>query len=184
MKLKNVADVVFSFPNRDFGNVKSDEKWLTSQCLLENNEIGKIEKGLDWVIDESLRVHKDDIVMRRVRPQFVNYIDSNNDYLVGQNLALIRATELVYPKYLAYMLESHMSELYLEAGSVIPSIKRRDLEDIDIGKLPSMEMQEAIGELWWLQKEKNKKTKKLMILEEISLKVKLQELIENKEKLL
>lgn len=177
MKLKNVAEVIFSFPVKDKDNATVGANWLTPTCLSCNNEILGVEKGVDWVVDEAYRIKKDDIVMKRVGPQFVNYISSSKDYLLGQNLALIRSTEMIYPKYLAYILENNLEQLYAVTFSRIPSIRRKDLEEIDIGKLPSMDIQEAIGELWWLQKEKHTATTKLLMLEELRLKGKMQEIL-------
>lgn len=180
MKLKNVADVVFSFPVRGEKDAYKEVLWLTTQNLMENNVIKQLEINMEYVPDSTLRVAKGDIIMRRVRPQFVNYIDSEEECYLGQNLMLIRANELINAKYLAYIIDMKLLSIgIIEAGSVIPAISRKDLLDIDIGTLPSMDKQKAIGELWWLQMEKMKKSEKLLALEQRLLKAQLKQLVKN-----
>lgn len=181
MKLKNVADIIFAFPVKGEKDAHKEILWLTTQNLMENNIVNKLERGLDFVPDSELKVAKGDVILRRVRPQFVNYIDIDEECYMGQNLALIRANELIDAKYLAYMLETAILDMTLCEGSIIPSVSRKELMDIDIGMLPSREHQKAIGELWWLQSEKKKKTDKLMQLEKTLLKAKLKQLTNNIE---
>ena len=185
MKLKNVADIIFSFPTKDNSDFPIYEKWLTTASLLEYNEIGKVEKSCEWKIDRNYRVYKGDIIMKRVRPQYVNYINKDIECYIGQNLAIIRANELVHSKYLAYIIDNNIKSLgVVEVGSVVPAIKRKDMEELDIGVLPSMRVQKAIGELWWLQKEKIMYSKNLIELEEKILNKKIEKLLKDKGELL
>lgn len=185
MKLKNVADIIFSFPTKDNSELPIYEKWLTTASLLEYNEIGKVEKSCEWNIDRNYKVNKGDIVMKRVRPQYVNYIGDDIECFIGQNLAIIRANELIDSKYLAYIIDNNIKSLgVVEVGSIVPAIKRKDMEDLDIGLLPIMRVQNAIGELWWLQKEKIKLRKKLIDLEEKILNQKIEKLLKDKGELL
>lgn len=177
MLLKDVAEVIFSFPERATEENRVKKKMAVASCFKENNEVIGIQDDETFVLDENLRLQKGDIVVRRIQPQFVNYINDDCDYYIGQNLMIIRSNENINNKYLAYILESDIKSLYAETtGSIIPAIKRKDLDEFDIGELPSLSKQKAIGELWWLNKEKVKLRQELNKVETKKIEYELQTL--------
>ena len=90
---------------------------------------------------------------------------------------IIRCNENINNKYLAYILEGDIKSLYAETtGSIIPAIKRKDLDEFDIGEIPPLNKQKAIGELWWLNKEKVKLSQKLNKIETQKIEYELQTL--------
>ena len=102
-------------------------------------------------------MQKGDVVVKRIQPQFVNYIAEDIDAYIAQNLVIVRSNGSVNSKYLAYIFEMSLSRLYKDmTGSVLTAINRKGFDELDIGELPSMREQVAIGELWWLAKEKKK----------------------------
>ena len=145
-KLKEIAEIRFCLAQRVISNQKY--KVLTPIKLLENNVID------GFVYDDRIRANDDtkvcngDIIVKRISPAFVNYIDKieNNIYASG-NLIIISAIS-VEPKYLAYILNNEIPKITQSlSGAKIPAIGRSDLEEIQIPILP-IEKQSAIGDLW------------------------------------
>lgn len=170
MLLKDVAEVIFSFPERANENNKQSKRLAVASCFKENNEVVDIKEDLEFILDENLKVQNGDIVVRRIQPQFVNYISGDTNYYIGQNLMVIRGKDNINKKYLAYIIETNIKSLYTETtGSVIPAVKRKDLDEFNIGELPEQHIQQAIGELWWLNKEKIKLRQQLNKIETIKL---------------
>ena len=84
---------------------------------------------------------------------------------------------MVEPKYLSYILERDLFKLYKDtAGAILTAINRKCFDEFDIGELPSMDKQKAIGELWWLEKERKKMYKELLIKEKQKLEYRLKKL--------
>lgn len=177
MKLKEVAEIVFSFPEKATENNKIKKKVAVASCFKENNEITDMQDDATFLMDDNLIAQMGDVVIKRIQPQFLNYINNDCDYYIGQNLIVIRSNQNVNSKYLAYIIESNIKNLYTETtGSVLPAIKRKDLDEFDIGELPPKEKQKAIGELWWLNKERQKLYKELLAKEKQQLEYKLKTL--------
>lgn len=174
MLLKEVADIIFSFPQKDDSFAVKPCLWLSSGCLLADNKILEFKEEASFVPYDNLKILKNDIIIRRVQPQFVNFISEDNNYMLGQNLAIIRAKEGVNGKYLAFILECNLDKLYKDmSGAVLPAVKRKNFEELDIGDLPENNKQLAIGEVWWLMKEKRKLTQNLLEQEKILLEARL-----------
>ena len=181
MLLKDVADIIFSFPQKSKEALENNWLWLSSSCLQEDNRILDPQEENNFIPDEGLRVYCGDVIIRRVQPQFVNYISEDKDYMVGQNLAIVRARSNIYPKYLAFILEAYLGDLYKDmAGTAVPAIKRDSFDVFDIGDLPDMKKQCAIGELWWLLKEKKKLSQRLLEQERTLMEYKLKHLVKHR----
>ncbi len=163
MLLKEVADIIFSFPQKDDCATAKPGLWLSSGCLLPDNKILNPKEETTFIPDDNLRILKGDIIIRRVQPQFVNYISEDAEYLLGQNLAIIRAQDGTDSKYLAFVLECNLDKLYKDmTGAVLPAVKRKNFEELDIGDLPERKKQLATGEVWWLMKEKRRLMQNLL----------------------
>ena len=161
-KLKDIAEIKFCILEK--GN---EEKYLlTPANLLEDNQISKIEKDEKFKRDESVILKKGDIILKRINPTYVNYIDKDyaNVY-VGNNLIIIRAKE-IDSKYLAAILNANIRK-YSErnsVGSIIPSIGRKDIEEMKI-IVCERRKQEIIGNYWIKTIEKRILERKIIELE-------------------
>lgn len=178
MYLNDVADIKFVFPEKAQETSVCDAFWVTASCLQANNEIVDIKSDSTFIPDDNLLLRNDDIVIKRISPQFVNLVsDVNGDWYAASNLIIIKANNGYSAKYLAYVLETNIEKLYQDAvGSVMPAIGRKGIFEFDIGSPPPLIKQEIIGELWWLLKEKKKLTEKLYEKETIMLKQQLRKL--------
>ena len=156
--LSDVSEIRFSFPERKGKDDSDVTLFASATSFRENNIVSDLKKEADLVPDERCSPHAGDIIIRRVQPTFVNYIDADAPYYLGQNLIIIRPRpELIFGKYLAFVIENKIERLHGDtAGSLIPSLKRKDLECFDVGDPPPLRKKNAIGELWWLNKEKAK----------------------------
>ena len=181
MFLEEVADIFFSFPERTMCEKDDSVLWLTSASLQSNNRIINPVKDDTLSIKKAVKVFPGDIVVKRIQPQFVNYICEDNDYYLGQNLALIRPHKSVCGKYLAFVLENKIENLYRDmTGTTIPSIRKNGFDFFAIGELPPLDKQNAIGQLWWLMKEKNKYQEELLEKEYVLLKTQLNKLLDKR----
>lgn len=172
MFLQEVAEIKFAFPEKGQGTSLCDAFWVTAANLRPNNEILDLKHDSIFIPDDSLLLQNDDILIKRITPQFVNFVTGIDDkYYVSSNLIIIRTKNGCSAKYLAYVLESNIEKLYQDTvGSVIPAIGRKGICELEIGNMPPLDRQKAIGELWCLLKEKGKLTKKLYEKEAIKLK--------------
>ena len=163
MLLKEIAEIIFSFPDKGAG-VTAD--WIYPAFLQEENVITEIKTEYELKTNPSCRIETGDIIIKRIQPQFVNYISEKIDAYIGQNLIIVRSGGEVEPKYLAYLLERDLSKLYKDtAGAILTAINRKGFDEFDVGDLPPIEKQKAIGELWWLEKERKKLYQQLLIKE-------------------
>jgi restriction endonuclease S subunit len=165
--LKDVADIKFCIVKSSQAKEQSEKaKWLMASNLLQDNVIIKILEDEKYIKDDSLRVFKNDIVVKRISPSYITYIDQDlpNIYAYN-NLILVRAKE-IYAKYLASVLSYKIKELSLNTsiGAVIPSIGRTELENLQI-PICSPREQELIGEIWYKSIEKKKMLIRLAELE-------------------
>ena len=183
MLLRDVSEIIFAFPEK--GLVESDNVACFANAISfrENNIVSNFRKEPDLIPDERYRPHAGDIIIRRVQPTFVNYINADADYYLGQNLIIIRPRpDVILGKYLAFVLENGLDRLHAEsAGSLIPSLKRKDLECFDIGSPPPLQKQKVIGELWWLNKEKIKLQNQLESAETVLLRKTLTKLVDERK---
>lgn len=174
MFLSEVADIIFSFPDK---GVEETADWVYPAFLEEDNIVSETKTEYDMRTNPACRIQVNDIIIKRIQPQFVNYISDEIDAFAGQNLVTIRSRDLVEPKYLAYLLERDLNKLYKDtAGAILTAINRKCFDEFDIGDLPPKEKQKAIGELWWLNKERQKLYKELLAKEKRQLEYKLKTL--------
>lgn len=175
MLLKEVAEIIFSFPDKG-ANVTAD--WIYPAFLQEENVITEIKTEYDLKTNSSCRIEVGDVIVKRIQPQFVNYISEKIDAYIGQNLVIVRGKCCVDSKYLAYILERDLSKLYKDtAGAILTAINRKCFDEFDVGDLPPIEKQKAIGELWWLEKERKKLYQQLLIKEKQQLEYRLKNLV-------
>lgn len=167
-RLAEIADIKFCVvsPSR----AKTQEtptRWLQCSNFLRNNTVTSDATVANYVPDEALLIRKDDIVVKRIAPMFVNYIDYISDEIyAGNNLIIITPKQEVYSKYLAMLLNERIESLSESSsvGAVMKSVSRTHLEDAVIPLIP-YEKQVLVGDLWYSSIELEKMKNRLAELE-------------------
>lgn len=162
-KLKDIAKIKFCLAQRGVSDQKY--KTLTPIKLLDNNVIDGFIYDDKVRADDDTKICSGDIIIKRISPSFVNYIDKiDDDIYASGNLIIISAIS-VDPKYLAYILNQEIPKITQSlSGAKIPAIGRSNLEEIQVPILP-IEKQKVIGELWQKSIELYKLKNKLNELE-------------------
>lgn len=142
-------------------------KWLACTNFMPDNTMHLSPTENHLIPPEDLEIHPGDIIVKRITPTFINYIETiPNGFYAGNNLIILTAKEGVSPKYLAMILNDEITEIAVLAsiGAVMKSIARADLEELEI-PVPDYEKQQIIGELWYQTIELKKMKMKLSNLE-------------------
>ena len=171
MKYARLVDVAeIKFCSVSPGRTKTQEEptlWLQCANFLRNNTVTCDATVTNYVPDDELLIKKDDIVVKRISPMFVNYIDYIPDEMyAGNNLIVITPKQEVYSKYLAMLLNERIESLSESSsvGAVMKSVSRQHLEEIELPILP-YEKQVLIGDLWYSSIELEKMRTRLAELE-------------------
>lgn len=170
VRLVDVAEIKFCSVSP--GRTKTQESptmWLQCANFLRNNTVTGDATVTNYVPDDELLIKKDDIVVKRISPMFVNYIDYIPDEMyAGNNLIVISPKQDVYSKYLAMVLNEKIETLSESSsvGAVMKSVSRQHLEDVIIPLLP-YEKQILVGDLWYDGIELEKMRTRLAELESI-----------------
>lgn len=164
-RLKDVAEIRFCLSSKEISEEK--RKILMPINLLKDNVIQQIVWEDKFKTDDTTKVSADDILVKRISPSFINYInDIDDDVYAAANIIIIKAVS-VAPKYLAFILNEEIGKITQSLiGAKIPAISRGDLEEIQVPILPINE-QIAIGELWYNSIELSKLRSKLNELESL-----------------
>lgn len=167
-RLKDVAEIRLCLAQRATSNKMY--KALTPIKLLENNVVDGFILDNKVRADDATKVCAGDIIIKRICPWFVNYIDKIEDDVYAAGNLMIITAKTVDPKYLAYILNTEIPKITQSlSGSKIPAVGRGDLEEIRIPIL-SIEKQRAIGNFWEKSVELYKLKRKLDELELIQAK--------------
>ena len=170
MKLGDCAKIKFCSltPSRSKQQVSSSKWFVCANFLADNEVINK--PTVNYVVpDDEWILSKDDIVVKRITPTFVNYIDFEPDEIYcGNNLIIVSPILREDGKYLAMLLNEKIGELSKESsiGAVMKSISRSDLEALEV-PLPEQSKRRIIGELWYNGIQLKKKRLRLAELENI-----------------
>lgn len=171
MKYARLVDVAeIKFCSVSPGRTKTQEEptlWLQCANFLRNNTVTCDATVTNYVPDDELLIKKDDIVVKRISPMFVNYIDYIPDEMyAGNNLIVITPKQEVYSKYLAMLLNERIESLSESSsvGAVMKSVSRQHLQEIELPILP-YEKQVLIGDLWYSGIELEKMRTRLAELE-------------------
>ena len=168
LRLSEIAEIKFCVVSP--GRTKTQETptmWLQCANFLRNNTVIYEATAINYVPDEELLIKKDDIVVKRITPMFVNYIDYIPDEMyAGNNLIVITPKQEVYSKYLAMLLNERIESLSESSsvGAVMKSVSRQHLEEVMIPLLP-YEKQILVGDLWYSGIELEKMKSRLAELE-------------------
>ncbi len=169
MTLKEVADIKFCIVNSNKEGQNPERiKWITASNLLSDNIINEVTISEKYFKDNSLLLCNGDIIIKRIQPSFVNYINKDiSDTYAYNNLIIVRTTN-INSKYLAAVLYYKIKEISLNSsiGAVMASIGRKELDNFEIPMLSAKE-QQCIGEIWYKSIEKKKMVMRLAELENI-----------------
>lgn len=168
--LYELADIKFctATPSR----AKQREKitqWYVCANFVSDNVIAGETINNYIVPDEDFLLREEDIVIKRITPLFVNYVDSvGDDIYAGNNLIIISAKENIYPRYLAMILNDKIKDLSAKSsiGAVMKSISRTDLENVSI-PMETYQNQIILGNAWYDSIELKKMKTRLAELEYI-----------------
>lgn len=144
-------------------------KWFVCANFLADNAVEN-KPTISYVVpDEEWLLHQGDIVIRRITPTFVNYIDFDpGEIYCGNNLIIVSPNIKTDAMYLAMLLNEKISELSKESsiGAVMRSVSRSDLESLEI-PMPDKNKRQMLGKLWYKSIEIKKKKIRLAELENI-----------------
>lgn len=152
VRLADVAEIKFCAISP--GRAKSQEtptRWLACANFLRNNTIVYDTTETYYAPEKELLIKVGDIVIKRIAPTFVNYIDyMSDDVYAGNNLIVISPKQEVYSKYIAMLLNEKIQALseLSSVGAVMKSVSRQHLEDFIIPLIP-YEKQMSVGDLWY-----------------------------------
>ena len=168
LRLSEIAEIKFCVVSP--GRTKTQETptmWLQCANFLRNNTVLCDATTTNYIPADELLIKKDDIVVKRISPMFVNYIDYIPEKMyAGNNLIVITPKQEVYSKYLAMLLNEKIESLSESSsvGAVMKSVSRQHLEEVMIPLLP-YENQILVGELWYSGIELEKMKSRLAELE-------------------
>lgn len=180
--LKEIATILFGILEKS-KEERCDIQWVTTSNLHPNNVLAKYESDLSFEPTEALSVKDGDILVRRIAPSYVNYLQEASPCgYIANNLIIIRATKRVDSKYLAYYLDKNITKIIKKAakGTTLPTLTRQDLGEFEI-ILPNEKIQHIVGSLWFLEIEKIKLQEQLRDLENKKLHYLLNECIKKTE---
>ena len=150
-------------------------KWYACANFMSDNVIvGDVFESY-ITPEKGLQIRKEDIVIKRITPLFVNYInDIQDEIYAGNNLIIVTSKENIYSKYLAMVLNDKIKSLSdaSSIGAVMKSINRGDLEQVSV-PFPEYQRQVAIGNAWYYNIELKKMRNRLNELEHIKTKYEL-----------
>lgn len=137
-------------PSRSKQQITPSE-WFVSANFLADNVVVR-DTTINYVVpDEEWLLSQGDIVIKRITPTFINYIDFEPDEVYcGNNLIIVSPIICDDSKYLAMFLNEKIGELSRESsiGAVMKSISRIDLESLEV-PYPDKTKRQMIGELWY-----------------------------------
>ncbi len=155
-------------------------RWLGCADFLKNNMIALDPREYTGFPDPACLIRSGDIVVKRIAPTFVNYIDEiDGEVFAGNNLIVITPGEEVYSRYVAMLLNEGIRSLAESdsVGAVMKSVNRTSLENIRIPCIP-YEKQKLVGDLWYYGIELEKKKDRLAELETIKNNHRIKEYVE------
>lgn len=144
-------------------------KWFVCANFLADNVVVHNPTINYMVPDEEWLLNQGDIVIKRIAPTFVNYIDFDpGEIYCGNNLIIVSPNVKTDAMYFAMLLNEKIGQLSKESsiGAVMKSIGRYDLESLEI-PMPDENNIQMLGELWYKSIEVKKKKIKLAELENI-----------------
>lgn len=150
VKLKDITHIYFIGNVTNSKKVNVNTKWIMPNLLDE--DIGTCESTIsdNYDIQKSVCVEYGDIIIKRVNPKNIIFNDQKTeDTYAYSNLIVIKVNDHISKKYIACLLEKELKKIIKLIGNTIPSIERKELEMIEIKKIPEAN---DVGNLWYLNK--------------------------------
>lgn len=167
MLLKDIASIEFSLPVADSGNAVYG-KWLNGSCLLQANIIETIEATNSFKEKTIIKASRNDLLLKRVSPIYVNVYESEEDVYLGGNIIRIRPNNGVNPYFVAMIIENCLPEINNSSnkGTALHAINRQVLENIQLPDIDK-ESQFKYGEIYRLSNNKEQLIKQLLEKEQL-----------------
>ena len=169
-KLCDIAEIKFCTVSPSSAKQQNEpSKWLACANFLADNIVSLNTSESFITPEREWLLQKDDIVIKRITPTFINYIDSIPDNIYcGNNLIIVTVKDNMYPRYVAMILNNKIKSVSAESsvGAVMKSISRSDIEVVEIPVLDTQQ-QILLGDFWFKGIELSKKKTRLIELENI-----------------
>ena len=159
--LGEIAEIIAGIPE---GKKKGDKEYkyfcIQPSHLNDNNELLKFDVVYRAKpINEKALVKKEDILIKRLSPSYINLVMGNykNAY-VTSNIMIVRRNEKIISDYLAAILEVkglRTLKHHTKRGVTVHTVSKKELSLIEI-PLPNLQTQKILGEMWLLNKNKQK----------------------------
>ena len=168
--LGDVAEIIAGIPE---GKKKSNKGYkyfcIQPSHLNDNNKLSKFDEVYKAKpINEKALVKKEDILIKRLSPSSINLVmDSYKNAYVTSNIMIVRRNEEIISDYLAAILEVQglrTLKHHTKRGVTVQTISKKELSNINI-PLPDIKTQKILGEMWLLNKRKQKLLNDLAIKE-------------------
>lgn len=179
MKIKDICTLLFSIPIKNKIPIIEKNFWITQADLKENNVTEINEDYIDFDLKTCIKSEKNDILIKRNNPTYVNIYDDDRETYLGNNLVIVR-TKQIDVKYLAFVIEQQLEKLnaLTNNSTFSKALNREMLEQIDVMETDTMK-QKIIGEVWLLNKKKNQLIQNLMLKEKLKQKIIQQKIYNN-----
>lgn len=168
--LGDVAEIIAGIPE---GKKKGDKEYkyfcIQPSHLNDNNKLSEFDLvSRRKLINEKALVKKEDILIKRLSPSSINLVmDSYKNAYVTSNIIIVRHNEKIISDYLAAILEVQglrTLKHHTKRGVTVQTISKKELRNINI-PLPDIKTQKILGEMWLLNKTKQKLLNDLAIKE-------------------
>ena len=168
--LGEIAEIIAGIPEEKKKGDKEYKYFCIQPSHLNNNN--KLLK-FDVVyrakpINEKALVKKEDILIKRLSPSYINLVtDSYKNAYVTSNIMIVRCNEKIISDYLAAILEVQglrTLKHHTKRGVTVQTISKKELSLIEI-PMPDLHTQKILGEIWLLNKCKQKLLNDLAIKE-------------------
>jgi len=168
--LGDIAEIIAGIPEeKKKGNKEYKYFCIQPSHLNDNNKLLKFDVVYRTKpINEKALVKKEDILIKRLSPSYINLVmGSYENAYITSNIIIVRCNEKIISDYLAAILEVQgLTTLkhYTKRGITVQTISKKELNNINIS-LPDIKTQKILGEMWLLNKRKQKLLNDLTIKE-------------------
>jgi len=168
--LGDVAEIIAGIPEE---KKKSDKEYkyfcIHPSHLNDNNKLLKFDVVYRAKpINKNALIRKKDILIKRLSSSSINLVmDSYENTYVTSNIMIVRCNKKVISDYLAAILEVQglrTLKHHTKRGVTVQTISKKELSLIVI-PLPDLQTQRILGEIWLLNKRKQKLLNDLAIKE-------------------
>ena len=168
--LSDIAEIIAGIPEEKKTD-KEEYKYFCIQPsnLNDNNKLLKFDVVYRAKpINKNALIRKKDILIKRLSSSSINLVmDSYENTYVTSNIMIVRCNKKVISDYLAAILEVQglrTLKHHTKRGVTVQTISKKELSLIVI-PLPDLQTQRILGEIWLLNKRKQKLLNDLAIKE-------------------